>query len=135
MNAQALSRALDLPLREDFPYFFPFFFLEAPAPSPGVPASTRIPSSLGAVACDLSTSLSSSFMKSEEMAARRFSHHSFSASVFAVISSSFFWNIVFAAISLAVWKMLWPQLGARPLAWWGTKVGQHKANLSERLGG
>lgn len=116
MSPYLFVRAPGFPLREDLLYFFPFFFLEAPEASAGEPASTRIPSSLaGALGCDLASS-SSSFMNSEEMALRRFSHHSFSESVLAWISSILVWNKVFAAISLAVWKMVWPQLGASPLA-------------------
>lgn len=59
----------------------------------------------------------SSFMKSDWIVARRFSHHAFSDSVVSWISSRRLRTTVLAAISLADWKMVWPQLGERALAW------------------
>lgn len=48
----------------------------------------------------------------------RLAHHSFSASVWFVMSSRRLRSIVLAAISLADWKIVWPQLGASALAFW-----------------
>lgn len=124
-------------------HFFPFFFLDgeldvedgageagASAGASGsagtsgaagaLPASTRtVSSSLADFPAEAfsADSSSSSCMSSVSIVARRFSHHSFSSAVLSCISPSFFRNCVFTAISFADWKMNWPQLGARPLAW------------------
>lgn len=85
----------------------------------GPPLSTRtVSSSLTLVFADMicftlvfsvSAGVSSSFRSSFCMDARRFSHHSFSAAVWAWISSSRLRNTVVAAISLADWKIVVPQ--------------------------
>ena len=97
-------------------YFLPFFFLEPPeGVAEGVLVSTKTGSSSLATFA-LSVSSSNSFMNSFLMVVRRFSHHSFSCSVCAWISSSRSRSVVLAAISFADWKMIWPQFGARALA-------------------
>jgi len=82
----------------------------------GVPGSTRTAeSSLEGFPVE-DFSASSSFKSSVSRVARRFSHHSFSLATLPWISSRRFRNWTLTAISLADWKMNWPQLGARPLA-------------------
>jgi hypothetical protein len=92
-------------------YFLPFFFLMLPL-SVVAGGSTMIASSslltlLAAVFAGVcSPSVSSSFRNSFLIESLRFSHHSFSDSVFAWISSSRFRKTVFAAISFADWKIV-----------------------------
>lgn len=88
-------------------YFLPFFFV---LPS-GPPPSTKIPSSsLPAFpVADLAGVVgawSNSFINSDLIVARFFSHHSFSVACWASISSNRFRSWVFAAISFADWKMV-----------------------------
>lgn len=113
-------------------HFFPFFFLEDPdgvAAAEGVvlAASTSTPSSsddallaaafsAAAFSAAALLSSSSSLRKSFWIDARRLSHHSFSAAAWDWISSSLLRRTAFDAISLADWKIVWPQLGARALA-------------------
>jgi hypothetical protein len=59
---------------------------------------------------------SSSFKNSCLIESLLFSHHSFSDSVCPWISSRRFRKMVFAAISLADWKIDWPQLLERAFA-------------------
>ncbi len=75
---------------------------------------------------------SSSFIKSVLIDARRFSHQSFSACTCAWTSARRFRKTVFAAISLADWKIVWPQLGASALAFHevsGREFVKHSAAL------
>ena len=100
----------------DSPHFLPFFFLMLPVL---LAVSTRTASSsltaLPGVPVGLGP-LSISFMNSDWMDALRFSHHSFSESVWAWISSRRVLNIVPCAISFADEKIVWPQFGARAFA-------------------
>lgn len=118
-------------------YFFPFFFFPdgvAAGVTAGVSCvSTSTGSSslatLGTLVtlADLACSASSSAATATAAALtdsaaawttgpRRFSHHCFSWSTVSWISSRRSRRVVLAAISLADWKMIWPQLGARALA-------------------
>jgi len=101
-------------------HFLPFFFFPPDGVAEGVFCSTSTGSSSLAADGALETAglspASSSLMKSFWICARRFSHHCFSDSVCAWISSSRLRSIVLALISLADWKMVWPQPGASALA-------------------
>jgi hypothetical protein len=102
-------------------HFLPFFFLMLPL-SMLTGLSTKIASSslLTLLVCVFagveSPSDSISFRNSFLMKSLRFSHHSFSDSVCAWISSRRFRKTVFAAISFADWKIDCPQLLERAFA-------------------
>ena len=111
------------PSRTQAPHFLAFFFFDPAGVAGGVAEgvfwSTNTGSSALATDGAWDTTLSppsSSLMNSFCICDRRFSHHCFSDSVWAWMSSRRFRSTVLAAISLADWKMVWPQLGARALA-------------------
>jgi hypothetical protein len=111
------------------PHFFPFFF-PPPCCCAGPPASTNTASSSlfaffvvvvdaagGATAAAASSaSPSSSFINWLWIPARLFAHHVLSASRSACISPIRAFRRIFWLISLADWKMTWPQLGVNALA-------------------
>jgi len=105
------------------PHFFPFFFLVLPfAPTAGPPPSTMTassslpPFSPGVVGFATAAPPSSSFIKSDSILARLLSHQSLSTLACACTSSIRLRMMAWFIISLALWKILWPQLGAKALA-------------------
>ena len=117
---------------QDITQFLPFFFLMLPL---AIGLSTKIASSslLTLLVCVLpgtdNASDSISFRNSFLMESLLFSHHCFSDSVCAWISSNLFRKTVFAAISLADWKIDWPQLLERAFAW-ESQIGEHEIEYS-----
>lgn len=111
-GGHAIMRACNEPVdkRGAAAHFLPFL-----PPLAGVSTSTA--SSSLAPFPELFSDSSSSFIKSLWIWPLRFSHHCFSASVWALISSRRLRSLVLAAISCADWKMVGPQLGDRALAW------------------
>lgn len=117
------------------PYFFPFFLLPVPLPPPaaGPPPSTNTASSsvlpllvpvaetgfevelAAAVLVPLGAS-SNSFMKSDCILAFFRSHHSRSVWPWACSSAMRARSCSLLTISLADWKIVWPQFGESALA-------------------
>ena len=112
-------------LGSPFYFLLPFFFLAEPgtelestrtASPSSLPLTDEPPATEPLAPTPAPASLSSSFMKSCSMVARRFCHHSRSASALASMSSRRRRSVVFALISLADWNIVWPQPGASALA-------------------
>ncbi len=123
-------------------YFLPFFFFPPCGVAGGVAAGVAVvegvsagstmtgSSSLAALVWPFSDAPSSAGccccwgMGSVLTSPRRLSHHSLSCSSCASISSRRSRRTLFAAISLADWKMIWPQPGRRALACGATVSGR-----------